>query len=86
MEQIDECFVHHGQGRWKEMGLFDSEKGSSEGHITAEGFACSAEPMGWKLPGARILMIQIPKDKKYFWKAVRVLSLGDFKQDLQSHL
>lgn len=58
------CIV--GKEDWKEMGLFESEKSSSEGHITAEGFACSAGPMGWKLQGARILTIQIPKDKKYF--------------------
>lgn len=51
---------------WKEMGLREWEKGSTEGASPVEGFACAAEPVGWTFQGARVLTIQTSKDKKYF--------------------
>lgn len=53
------------KGDWKEMGLSGLEKGRVEGGIMVEGFAFSARPMSWKLPGVRVFTIQISKDKKY---------------------
>lgn len=83
-------FCAHRSGRLEGMGLSEMEFIWDGIYLNwkkeTQWFAFSAGPEGWKLQGVRVVNNSDFKGQEVPLKAVRVLSLGVFKQDLWSHL